>query len=125
MSLKATGTPVSGPALPWARNSSARRAWPSAWSSSTVMKALSSPFRRRTRSRHRRVSSTEETFLAASAAESSARVEFSTLFHHPGHEVEPVLDRRCDRLISRTLILFARFVAPQPLHYVERVRHRL
>src|SRR6185436_14875047 len=120
MSLKATGIPVSGAPSPLPSRSSARRAAESAWSSSTVMKAFSSRWAR-TRSRHSRVSSAEETLLAASAPESSASVEFSTLFDDPRHEVKAFLDRRRDRLISRALVSLGDFVRARALHEIQGV----
>ena len=82
MSLCATGMPVSGPASPAfplpARRSSATRACARLTSSSTVMKAFSLPLSPLIRSRKRRVSSTDEIFLAARAADSSDTVELIT-----------------------------------------------
>src|SRR5207237_2326083 len=101
------------------------RAAASATSSPTLMKLFSLRSRRAIRSRHRRVSSTEETCLAASARESSPSVALSTLLDHFRHEVEALFDRRGDRLIKRALIDLARLVGPQPLCRIDGVRHRL
>src|SRR6185436_18502912 len=125
MSLKPTGTPSSGAFSPRARRSSARRAWPRLRSSSTVMKAFSSPFRRAMRARNWRASSTEEIFFASRAPESSSRVELSKLLDHFRHEVEVALYRRGDGLISLVLVAFRDFVLTQALADVEGVRHGL
>src|SRR5687768_482133 len=125
MSLSATGMPASGPASPRARIESAARAWPRLRSLSTVMNAFSSGFSFPTRSRNAPVSSTEEMRFAARAAESSASVASSTLLDHLRHEVQVVLHRRGDGLINRVPVLLGDFVAAQPLHYVNGMRHRL
>src|SRR6266699_2818417 len=114
MSLCAIGMPVSGPASPFARRASARRASERLRAASTVMKAFSS---------------TDESFLAASAAESSESVAFSKLLDHLGDEVQAVLDRRRDRLINLRLAGLDDPVGTQPLPAgqvgLEGVRHRL
>src|SRR5215510_367229 len=110
MSLKATGMPVSGRASPRASRSSARRAWARLRSSSTVMNAFSSPFRRAMRARKLRVSSTEEIFRAFRAPESSSKVELSKLLDHLGDEVEAVLGRRRDGLIKLAPVGLAHLV---------------
>src|SRR5882672_1250928 len=115
MSLCAMGMPVSGPASPRARRSSARRADSRASDSSTSMKAFSWLLKRPMRSRHWRVSSTEESFLAARAAESSLSVALSTLLDHLGHEVQAVVDRRGDGLIKLARVGLAPLVRPQAL----------
>src|SRR3954469_2666995 len=125
MSLCAIGMPVSGPASVRASRSSARRAAESAWSSSKEMKAFSCVLSRPMRSRQARVSSTEESFFAASRPESSRSVEFSTLLEHLRHEVQPVLNRGGDRLIWVALIRLAHLVRPQSLTEVDGVGHRL
>src|SRR4051812_29007905 len=125
MSLCAIGIPVSGWVSPHERRASASSAALSAAASSTWTKAFSSPFNRPTRSRQARVSSTEEIFLAVSAALSSPRVALSKLLDDFGYEVEAVVHRRRDRLIKLTLIAFAHFVRPQALDHVSDVRHGL
>src|SRR4026208_444236 len=91
MSLCAIGIRVIGPASPLARCSSARRAEarPLSLSSSSEMKALSSRLSFAIRSKQARVSSTEEIFLAASAAESSVTVELRRLLNDFGDEIQP------------------------------------
>src|SRR5262245_49945724 len=125
MSLKATGTPSSAPSSPFARRSSARRAWARLRSSSTVMNAFSSLFSRWMRARNCRVSSTDETFFALSAPASSSRVAFSKLLDHFRHEVQVALYRRGDGLIKLVLVALRDFVLAQPLPELQRVRHRL
>src|SRR5437879_6097522 len=129
MSLCAIGMPVSGPASPFARRASARRASERLRAASTVMKAFSSPLSCAMRSRWSCVSSTEESFLAASAAESSESVAFSKLLYDLGDEVQAVLDRRGDRLIKLLLVGLGDLVGTQPLPAgqmgLERMRHRL
>src|SRR5688572_19744665 len=97
MSLCAMGMPVSGPASPFARRSSARFAASMLISSSTVMKALSSRYLS-ILSRWARVNSTAETFFADKAAESSVTLALSTLLENFGHEIEPPLYGRRHRL---------------------------
>src|SRR4051812_14336981 len=101
MSLCAIGIPVSGPALPLARCSSARRAAARlvSLSSSFEMNALISGLSFRIRSRQARVSSTEEIFLAASAAESSVTVELSRLLNDFGDEIQAPFHGRGNGLI--------------------------
>src|SRR2546422_10415350 len=81
------------------------------------------------RSRWSCVSSTDESFLAASAAESSESVAFSKLLDHLGDEVQAVLDRRRDRLINLRLAGLDDLVGTQPLPAgqvgLEGGRHRL
>src|SRR5437868_3905022 len=125
MSLCAIGIPVSGAASPRALFASASRAQFSAWDASTLINALSASPWRSMRSRQARVSSTEEIFLAASAAPSSPRVAFSKLLDDLRHEVEAFFHRRGDSLIKLALVLFARFVGTQALDHIEGVRHRL
>src|SRR6185436_19233020 len=125
MSLKPTGTPSSGVFSPRARRSSARRAWPRLRSSSTVMKAFSSPFRRATRARNWRASSTEEIFFASRAPESSSRVELSKLLDHFRHEVQVARDGRRDGLVSLVLVALRDFVGAQALAELLGMRHRL
>src|SRR5262245_42992163 len=61
LSLRATGTPAKGPAVPpRARLSSTARAWARADSSSTVRKAFIPPSRARMRSRKARQTSTAD-----------------------------------------------------------------
>src|SRR5262245_7456761 len=98
MSLCAIGMPVSGPASPFARRSS------------TVRKALSSRSKRAMRSRCSRVSSTEESFFAARAWESSVRVALITLLDDLGHQVQAALDRRRGRLVGLARLILARLV---------------
>src|SRR5438046_5795091 len=114
MSLCAIRMPVSGPASPFARRASARRASERLRAASTVMKAFSSPLSCAMRSRQSCVSSTDESFLAASAAESSESVAFSKLLDHLGDEVQAVLDRRRDRLINPRLAGLADLAGTQP-----------
>ena len=71
-SLCAMGMPVSGPARPAARAASAAAACASAPARSTVMKALSAPCARSIRSSREVVSSTDDSFFAARAEDSSA-----------------------------------------------------
>src|SRR2546423_8325685 len=129
MSLCAIGMPVSGPASPFARRAWARRASERLRAGSTVMKAFSSPLSCAMRSRWSCVSSTDESFLAASAAESSESVAFSKLLDHLGDEVQAVLDRRRDRLINLRLPGLGDLVGQQPLPAGEwglkAVRHRI
>src|SRR5437870_475281 len=129
MSLCATGMPVSGPASPAfplpARRASARSAAASACGASAVIKAFSSPLWRSMRPRQARVSSTEDSFFAASAAESSRSVALSKLLDHLGHEVQSILDRRGDGLIKLALIGLAHLVRPQTLNHINRMGHRL
>src|ERR1043165_8797622 len=125
MSLKPTGTPSNAPFSPCARRSSARFACARLRSSSTLMKAFSSPFRRWMRPRNSRVSSTDETFFASSAPASSSRVELSKLLDHFRHEVEVGLHRRGDGLIKPVLVAFRDFVLTQALAELLGVRHRL
>src|SRR5262245_29473263 len=125
MSLKATGTPSSAPFSPFARRSSARFAWARLRASSTVMKALSSPFRRAMRARNWRVSSTEETFLASSAPASSSRVEFSKLLDHFRNQIQVAFHRRGDGLIKLVLVALCDFVLAQALSELLGMRHRL
>src|ERR1041384_1628234 len=91
MSLCAIGIPVSGPASPLARRSSARRAAARlrSLSSSVEMNALSSRLSLAIRSRQARVSSTEEIFLAARAGGSSGTGDKRRLLKDLGHEVQP------------------------------------
>src|SRR5947207_15904890 len=103
MSLCAIGMPVSGPASPFARRTSARRASERLRAASTVMKAFSSPLSCAMRSRQSCVSSTDESFLAASAAESSESVAFSKLLDRLAEEIQAGLDHRRDRLITLRL----------------------
>src|ERR1041384_7105525 len=124
-SLCAIGIPVSAWPSPRARRASASLARSSACLSSMLMKAFSSRPWRSMRSRHARVSSTDEIFLAVSAAPSSASVPLSKLLNDFGHKVEPVVDRGRYRLISLALVGFAHFVGPQSLHDIERMGHRL
>src|SRR6185503_21331081 len=79
MSLCAIGMPVSGPAAPRAHKASACFARSSACDGSTLMKAFSASPYRSMRCRQARVSSTDEIFLAASAAPSSPSVALSKL----------------------------------------------
>src|SRR5262245_19270332 len=125
MSLKPSGMPSSWPFSPFARRWSAFFAWARLRSSSTVMKAFSSPLRRAMRARNWRVSSTEETFFASSAPASSSRVELSKLLDHFRHEVQVAFHCRCDALISVVLIALRDFVLTQPLAELLGVRHRL
>src|SRR2546425_4294386 len=132
MSLCAIGMPVSGSASPRARRASARSAAASACGASALMKAFSSPLWRSMRSRQARVSSTEDSFLAARAAESSRSVAVSKLLDHLGYEVQPILHlwfsvppRWSDRLIKLALIGLAHPIRPQALNHVERMGHRL
>ncbi len=74
MSLWASGSPVSGPALPAAKAWSAALAWASADSGITVMKALSCDWEASTRASRARVSSVTENSLARSFFASSASV---------------------------------------------------
>src|SRR5213079_1593154 len=89
----------------------------------------SSPLSCAMRSRQSCVSSTDESFLAASAAESSESVALSKLLDHLGDEVQAVLDRRRDRLINLRLAGLGHPVGTQPLPAgqvsLEGVRHRL
>src|SRR5262245_46064297 len=115
MSLKPTGTPSSGPFSPRLLRSSARLASARLRSSSTVMKAFSSPFRRAIRARNWRVSSTDETFFASSAAASSSRVLFSKLLDHFRDEIQVVLHRRSHGLIEPVLVGLGGLVGAQAL----------
>src|SRR5260221_7995029 len=124
MSLCAIGMPVSGVAFPLERSSSALLAAARAPASSTLMKALSSSWRAM-RSRQARVSSTEEIFLAASAAESSLSVALSKLLDDLGNQIQAVFDRRRDGLIKLALVALADLVGPQALNHVDGVGHRL
>src|SRR4051812_269576 len=127
MSLCAIGIPVSGPASPLARCSSALRAMarlPSL-SSSVEMKALSSALSLAVRSKQARVSSTEEIFLAASAADSSVTVELSRLLNDFGDEVQTCFHGRRDRLVGLAPIGLGDVVRAQPLDQVQSVRHGL
>src|SRR5438132_4795202 len=124
MSLCAIGMPVSGSASPRARRASARFAASSACDPSTLMNALSSSWRSM-RCRQARVNSTDETFFAARAAESSRSVALSKLLDHLGHEVQPILDCGSDRLIKLALVGLAHFIRPQALNHLERMGHRL
>src|SRR6266851_5558878 len=125
MSLCAIGMPVSGSASPRARRASARLAASTACDSSKSMKAFNWPLKRPMRSRQARVSSTEESCLAARAAESSRSVALSKLLNHPGHEVKPILDCGSDRLIKLALVGLAHFIRSQALNHIERMGHRL
>src|SRR3990172_332265 len=129
MSLCASGIPASGPPSPLARRASARRASARLRASSTVMKAFSSPFSPAIRSRNIRVSSTEETFPAARAAESSATLALCRLLNDLRHQVKAPFDRRGDRLEELALVRFRDGVRPQPLRHarfrVQRMGHRL
>src|SRR3954467_9995304 len=127
MSLCAIGIPLSGPASPLARCSSARRAEARllSLSSSFEMKALSSGLSFATRSRQARVSSTEEIFLAASAAESSVTVELRRLLNDFGNEVQTGLHGRRDRLVGTAPVGFGDLVGAQPLDHVQGMGHRL
>src|SRR5882672_10883140 len=107
MSLCAMGIPVSGSASPRARRASARSAAASASDASTLMKLFSSPLCREMRSRQARVNSTDDSFFAASALESSRIEALSKLLDDLGHEVQPILhlwfsvrSHRRDRLIK-------------------------
>src|SRR5258706_11381694 len=124
MSLWAIGMPVSGVAFPLERSSSALLAAARAPASSTLMKALSSSWRAM-RSRQARVSSTEEIFFAASAAESSRSVALSKLLDDLGNQIQAVFDRGRDGLIKLARVAAADFVRPQPLSHVDGVGHRL
>src|SRR3954465_15240313 len=117
--------PVSAAASPFERRSSARRAAASALSSSKEMKAFSSAFSLPMRSRHARVSSTEESFFAARRPESSRSVELSTLLDHLRYEVQPFLYGGRDGLISIAPVRLERLVRSQPLTDIHRVGHRL
>ena len=75
------------------------------------------------RARQACVSSTEEIFLAASAAESSVTVEFSKLLDDLGNEVQAVFDRRSDGPIQLALVAFGNLIRTQPLDDVEGMRH--
>src|SRR5258708_18087080 len=124
MSLCAIGRPVSGRAPPRDRSLSAFSAAARAPASSTLMKALSSAWRA-IRARQARVSSTEEIFLAASAAESSRSVALSKLLDDLGDQIQAVFDRGRDGLIKLARVAAADFVRPQPLSHVDGVCHRL
>src|SRR5262245_47199269 len=89
------------------------------------MKALSSRFSLAMRSRQARVSSTEEIFLAARAAESSVTVELSRLLNDFGNQVKTSLHGRPDRLVSLAPVGLADFVRTQPLDHVQGVGHGL
>src|SRR5687768_11649200 len=138
MSLKAIGMPVSGVISFRPMRSSARLAWASARSASTVMKALRSRFSFPMRARKARVSSTEEIFLAARLAASSPREALSTyvcistlhfysafLLNYLRHRVQPPFYRRGNRLIELALIPLGHRVRPKPLLGVQRMGHRL
>src|SRR5262249_26499262 len=127
MSLCAIGIPVSGPASPRARCSSDRRAAARllSLSSSVEMKALSSRLSLAIRSRQARVSSTEEIFLAARAAESSVTVELRRLLNDFGDEVQPPFLGRGNGLVRFPPVCLPDFVGAQPLDDVEGVGHRL
>src|SRR5262245_8580762 len=107
--------PSSGPLSPLARRSSARFASARARASSTVMNAFNSLSRRLIRSRWSLVSSTEETFLAWRAAESSERVALSTLLDDLGHQVQAVLGCRRDLLVVGATVGLGDFVPPETL----------
>src|SRR3954468_2165864 len=77
------------------------------------------------RSRQARVSSTEEIFLAASAAPSSPRVALSKLLDDLRHEVEALFHGRSDRLIKVALIGLAHGVRTQTLNDLRGMRHWL
>src|SRR5258706_1119761 len=77
------------------------------------------------RSRQARVSSTEEIFLAASAAPSSPRVALSKLLDDLRHEVEALFHRRSDRLIKLALVCVAHRVRTETLNDFSGMRHRL
>src|SRR5262249_35011868 len=121
--------PVSASAPPAARRASACFACASAPASSTVMKAFSAPFSRPMRSRQARVSSTEETFLALRATDSSVSVALSKLLDDLRQEIEVVRHGRGDGLITLVLVGLGDAVLAQPLPWGEtrlaRVRHRL
>src|SRR5258706_5205552 len=124
MSWGGIGLPVRGVAFPLERSWSALLAAGRAPASSTLMKALSSSWRAM-RSRQARVSSTEEIFLAASAAESSRSVALSKLLDDLGDQIQAVFDRGRDGLIKLARVAAADFVRPQPLSHVDGVGHRL
>src|SRR5688500_18879549 len=124
MSLCATAMPVSGPAAPRARCSSARRAAARARDSSTLMNAFNSRCARM-RARHCPVSSTAEILPAASAAESSVTVAFSKLLDDLRHEIQARVYRRRGRLVALARVRLGHFIGPQFLYEVERVRHGL
>src|SRR5512145_1454126 len=132
MSLNAIGMPVSGPASPVARRSSAARARARATSRvfSGQMKAFNSPLSFAMRSRKRPVNSTEEIFLAAKKAESSVRLELSTTptrlsLYDPGDEIKAPFHRRGDRLVQLAPIKFDDGVRAKTLGRVQGVRHGL
>src|SRR5436190_8848263 len=77
------------------------------------------------RSRQARVSSTEEIFLAASAAPSSPRVALSKLLDDLRHEVEALFHGRRDRLIKLALVCLAHRVRTETLNDSSGMRHRL
>src|SRR5260370_3421405 len=76
------------------------------------------------RSRQARVSSTEEIFLAASAAPSSPSVALSKLLDDLRHEVQARSHRRGYRQIKLALLPLAHFVRAQSLNEVDRMGHR-
>src|SRR6266850_2409213 len=115
MSLCAIGIPVSGWPSPLARRASARFAASRASDSSKSMKAFSCRLKRPMRSRHWRVSSTEEIFPVASAADSSLSVALSTLLDHLRDQVQAILDRGRDGLTRLALVGFTHLVGPQAL----------
>src|SRR5438034_4175817 len=122
MSLCAIGMPVSGWASPRALCASACFARSRAWEGSTLMKAFSAAPYRSMRSRQPRASSTEEIFLAASAAPSSPSVALSKLLDDLRHEVEALFHGRGDRLIKLALAGLAHFVGAQALDHFNSVR---
>src|SRR6185295_15106239 len=125
MSLCAIGMPVSGPASPFARRASARLAALRLFSSSVEMKAFSCRSSFAIRSRQARVSSTDETFFTASAADNSVTVELSKLLDDFGDEVKTLFHRRGRGLVELPPVGFGDFVGAKPLNQVEGVRHRL
>jgi len=89
------------------------------------MKALSSRLSFAIRSKQARVSSTEEIFLAASAADSSVTVELRRLLNDFGDEIQPPFHCWGNGLMRLAPVGFGDLVRPQPLDHVQGVGHRL
>src|SRR5262249_33449986 len=118
--------PASGPTLPAAMRTSAMRAPSSALSPSTVRNALSLGLSASMRESVVRVSSTLDTRFSTSERESSDKDAAATTISLDdlGHQVQPVVNRRCALLIERVAVGLAHAVLAQRRGDLLRMRHR-